>query len=115
MRRMSTANQILTSPSDHWFAFVESQDPFRVSSAGAEDDWWSHILIARLKVGLPAPNRISWLSCIRVEYFESLSWRNEPCEIGNEEQSTRRRAQLLTLDAKHLVVVPLLLCRGEPE
>lgn len=104
------------SPADHWYAFVESQDPFRGSIAGAGDgDWWGHVLISRQKSELPAPSRIVWLSCIKASYFEDLTWRSEPCEIGDEEQSERRRAQLLDLNESQLLVVPLLLCWGERE
>jgi hypothetical protein len=104
----------MSSPSDHWYAFAESEDFFAGSGdAPGDDEWLKAVLAARKELGLSAPSRIVWLSCIRAEYFESLEWRDEPCDPEDEKQSNQRRSRLLDLKESQLKVVPLLLSEDE--
>jgi hypothetical protein len=99
-----------------WYAFVESQDPFVLPRTKPEGrEWWMQVLEARQTGRLRRPNRITWLSCIRAEYFQALPWRGEPCEVGNADEADRRRERLLSLKPGALRIMPLLLSSADKQ
>jgi len=96
---------------DDYFAFVEANEPLRRSSSrnDATERAIDSILRERAGRGLPRPARALWLDCVQSQYFMRLPWRDEICQIGNLEDSDRRRSQLLALDRRHFRAALLLI------
>jgi len=95
---------------DDYFAFVESIDPLIRPKAHATPsaDAIDLILSERAGRNLPPPARAIWLDCVQSQYFMRLSWKDELCEIGNLEDSTRRRENLQALDRQYFRAAFLL-------
>lgn len=115
-----------TSPSQHdsymendYFAFVESfefLDPKAVSGVIKFPDDWDSILEIRGRKGLELPSAALWLDCVKADYFASLDWRDDECQINNKGHSDRRRKLLMDLDTSQFVVALLLIdVDGESE
>jgi hypothetical protein len=95
---------------EQFFAFVESSDELlsrELHAGGHDGKWFAELLKARDAQGLGAPRRVAWLDCVRAEYFSSLAWRGERCEINDPADAARRKARLDTLDASQFRVALL--------
>jgi hypothetical protein len=95
---------------DDYFAFVESIDPLILpkSHSAPSADSIDLILSERAGRNLPPPARAIWLDCVQSQYFMRLSWKDELCEIGNLEDSNRRRENLQALDRQYFRAAFLL-------
>jgi len=97
---------------DDYFAFIESSDDFDAPDPKVGvPDWWARLADDRRRDDRPVPDHLIWLDCIRAQSFLALPWRDEPCRINQEDDSVRRRSQLLDIPATAFVVAPLLLSR----
>lgn len=99
-----------------YFAFVED-DEWLNSGAFEKvgQQWWAPIVLERARRDLDVPARLVWLDCVSANYFMSLPWRDEICQIGNPQQSERRRRFINELDPSQFLIVPLFLSAKELE
>jgi hypothetical protein len=91
-----------------YFAFVESIEPI-ASASEVHSSGMHGVFLQRDKAQLAPPTHIVWLDCIREAYFRSLSWKDEPCPIGDAESARARRTNLVSLEENQFVAVFLLL------
>jgi hypothetical protein len=99
-----------------YFGFVEGDEPLDPGALQRnEAACWAPILERRRQLGLAPPDCFVWLDCVSANFFAQLPWRKEICEIGNVEQSRRRRAQIQALreHASQFIVVPLFMSRHD--
>ena len=103
-----------------YFAYVEAIDTWGMDENWAnppktdegepgEFKWLRSLVRDRTSAGLAWPTDVVWLDCVRADYLTELPWRDEPCDIGNEEQSRVRRQRLLDLDDSRFRIVLLLV------
>jgi len=111
---MLTADQLKPYHPQEYFAFVEDDDSIDPSVFEVpEDQWWAPILRERRQLDLDTPARLVWLDCISANYFSSIPWRDEICQVGNPAQSERRRRFIQEMDPTQFVIAPLFLSTEE--
>jgi hypothetical protein len=96
---------------DAYFSFVESMDEFgSFDEIPKPPEWLKLLNLMRRSRGLPDPKWVVWLDCIRAGYFlDEVTWRDEPCEINNREQGSRRRERIASFEPGNFRVAATLL------